>query len=358
MMNSDHNMTIETCMNFCNPKGYIFAGVEFGRECYCDSSIQVPGAQAADKDCNIACSGNSTELCGGSSRLNVFWNGKPSPEIVRSINDGAWVYQGCYTDSVGARTLINPVNVPLGVTASTCVAACQSLGFAFAGVETGRECWCDNEINPPTQRVSDNDCRQICDADIEQYCGNGNRLAIYHLASAPGGPSECIETSLSQPFTLQAELKNPPTSGPRVFNLKPVVVEMAKNVVWTILSACQTCCSEWPKFIMQNSIVLPQSNNIIGQLMASTAPGDGESPNFVASVPAFPGVQAYCTMDDLSAPVGSPSLLAFGGKPDAFSLCTNLTANNRRDLVLSPVTGHPHYISTDCQPVLVQIIPL
>ncbi len=31
MTNSDNNMTIETCMNFCNPQGYIFAGVEFGR---------------------------------------------------------------------------------------------------------------------------------------------------------------------------------------------------------------------------------------------------------------------------------------------------------------------------------------
>ncbi|KAF9446564.1 hypothetical protein P691DRAFT_794299 [Macrolepiota fuliginosa MF-IS2] len=342
-------MTIEICMNFCNPKGYIFAGVEFG---HCDSTIQIPGEQAADTDCNVACSGNATELCGGSNRLNIFTNGKPSPQIVQEIDNGTWVYQGCYTDSVSARTLINPVNIPLGVTASTCVAACQSLSYAFAGIETGREC-CMCMI---LTRVSDNDCRQICDADVAQYCGNGNRLAIYHFSSAPGGPTECVSTEEDQPFTLQAQFKNPPTSGPSTVNLKPVVVEMVKDVVWTVLAACTTCCSEWPKFLMKNAIVLPQSDNIIGQLMASTAPGDGESPNFVASVPAFPGVQAYCTMDDISAPAGSPSLLAFGGKADAFSLCTNLTANNRLDLVYSPVTGHPHYISTDCQPVLVQMI--
>ncbi|KXN82709.1 Putative fungistatic metabolite [Leucoagaricus sp. SymC.cos] len=230
-------MTIQSCMNFCNPKGYIYAGVEFG---HCDSSIQVPGEQAADTDCNVACSGNATELCGGPNRLDVFWNGNPSPEIIQSIDNGAWVYQGCYTDSVSARTLINPVNVPLGVTATTCASACQSLGYAFAGVETGRECWCDNTINPPTQRVSDNDCRQICDADVQQYCGNGNRLAIYHFASAPGGPRECVSTSLSQQFALQAEFQNPPTSGSSVVKLKPVVVEMAKNVVWTILSVSNT----------------------------------------------------------------------------------------------------------------------
>lgn len=158
-------------------------------------------------------------------------------------------------DSVSARTLNAPVNVPLGVTAATCAEACQSLGFSFAGVETGRECCrskificssnteipfytgCDNVIRATTQRVSDNDCREICDADVTQFCGNGNRIAIYHFANATGGPTQCISTNLNQQlFKLQAEFKNPPVGGPSTVALKPVVVEMAKNVIWTILS--------------------------------------------------------------------------------------------------------------------------
>lgn len=62
----------------------------------CDSAIQVPGAQAAEKDCNVACGGNVTELCGGGDRLNIFTNGKPAPQIVPSINNGSWLYEGCY----------------------------------------------------------------------------------------------------------------------------------------------------------------------------------------------------------------------------------------------------------------------
>ena len=62
------------------------------------------------------------------------------------------------------------------------------------------------------------------------------------------------------------------------------------------LQVCPTCCSEWPSFTMQNSIVFPKSSNIVAQVMSSTAPRDGESPNFVASIPAFPGSQSYCTM--------------------------------------------------------------
>jgi hypothetical protein len=130
---------------------------------------------------------------------------------------------------------------------------------------------------------------------------------------------------------------------------------------------------------MSNNIVNPHSIVQATQQMASTATNDGESPNFVASIPAFPGSQSYCTMvrffglltadclilvgltmqllqTDHAAPVGSPALLAFNNKPDAFSLCTNTSANGRLDVVFSPVTGHPHYILDDCQPVNIQVI--
>ena len=56
------------------------------------------------------------------------------------------------------------------------------------------------------------------------------------------------------------------------------------------------CCSEWPNLSMQNSIISPQSIVIPTQQMTSSSINDGESPNFVASIPAFPGFQGYCTM--------------------------------------------------------------
>jgi hypothetical protein len=127
---------------------------------------------------------------------------------------------------------------------------------------------------------------------------------------------------------------------------------------------------------MKNSIIFPQSI-VIPTQMASGLINDGESPNFVASIPAFPGFQGYCTMVSsiitsskfsyLFFPVyqsdptvvtssGGPSLLAFNGKADVFSLCTNTSANARIDVIFSPVTGHPHYALDDCEPVSIQVI--
>ncbi|PPQ91781.1 hypothetical protein CVT25_000426 [Psilocybe cyanescens] len=351
-------MTIETCLGFCDSGGFLFAGIEFG---HCDSTIQIPSTPEPATDCNMACSGNASELCGGPVRMNIFQSNRPPPVIVQNVTAGTglWTYQGCFTDSTGARTLGTGVNIPLGTTPESCTAACLAQGaFTFAGVENGHECWCDTTVHAPTQRVGDADCRELCQANHGEYCGNANRVAVYEFSptgKAPG-PQVCLDTTLSN-FTLRAQFKNPPLNGPSSVPLKVVAVEIVKNILWTVISVrVPYFYSTWMIIILSNSIISPHSIVIPTQQMTSTFTNDGESPNFVASIPAFPGSQSYCTMTDTAAVIGSPPILAFNGKADAFSLCTNTSANARVDLVFSPVTGHPHYTLDTCQPVNVQVI--
>jgi hypothetical protein len=258
---------------------------------------------------------------------------------------------------VSNRTLTSGVNIPAGTTAESCTAACQAAdGFNFAGLEDGHECWCDNVIHSSAEQVEDADCRELCSATHSEVCGNANRIAIYEFSATGAPPPQtCSQTSLSN-FTLRAEFLTPPTSGPSTVPLKVITVEMVPDVLWTILSACQLCCSEWPNLSMSNSIINPISLPVPSQQMASTLTNKGESPNFVASIPAFPGSQSYCTMPDISATTGSPSLLAFNGQTSQFALCTNTSANARVDVVFAPVTGHPHYNIDTCQPIKIQVI--
>ncbi|KAG6827770.1 hypothetical protein H0H87_003657 [Tephrocybe sp. NHM501043] len=197
----------------------------------------------------------------------------------------------------------------------------------------------------------------VCAANHNEYCGNTNRIAVYHFTSAgtSTGPQKCLSTNVAN-FTLVAAYKNPPDNGPSSVKLKVVLTELVPNIAWGVLSACSTCCSEWPYFSMQNSVFFPQSPTNPTLHASSVSPGDGESPSFVSLNPAFPGAQSYCTVTDIASAAGSPPLLSFGGKADAFSLCTNLTANNRLDVVYSPVTGHPHYTLDSCSPISIQVI--
>ncbi|KAI1423013.1 hypothetical protein F5Y12DRAFT_716792 [Xylaria sp. FL1777] len=64
------NMTLQACATFC--EGFTYFGTEYGAECYCgngfgEGSVVAPGSQ-----CNMACNGDATQLCGAGDRLSVY----------------------------------------------------------------------------------------------------------------------------------------------------------------------------------------------------------------------------------------------------------------------------------------------
>lgn len=191
---SNNNMTIENCIAFCDSKNLVFAGVEFGDECYCDNNILNGGAKVAATDCNMPCSGSSRELCGAGNRLNVFWSGKtppPPPSIPAKV--GNWTSLGCYSDG-GPRTLTHGMAMANPTTIEECTSACFKAGYRFAGTEFAAECYCDTTISNGGAPTPISDCNMPCNGNSSQYCGGPNRLTLYNYTgtdlppiTAPGG---------------------------------------------------------------------------------------------------------------------------------------------------------------------------
>ncbi|KAJ3942105.1 uncharacterized protein N0V96_007596 [Colletotrichum fioriniae] len=115
-------MSVLQCTNACQAAGYSLAGVEYSSECYCDNQLRNTGSAGFD-GCNMLCSGNSSEYCGGSNRINVYQaSAKPkTPSVLPSANVG--VIGGTQNMSVGG-----------------CVSACTAAGYPIAGVEYSQEC--------------------------------------------------------------------------------------------------------------------------------------------------------------------------------------------------------------------------
>ena len=67
---SSDSQSVELCAATC--KGYAYFGVEYFRECYCGNTVSPSGVPAAASQCDAACSGDSGEICGGASRLNLY----------------------------------------------------------------------------------------------------------------------------------------------------------------------------------------------------------------------------------------------------------------------------------------------
>ncbi|KAJ7129287.1 WSC domain-containing protein [Mycena epipterygia] len=64
-------VTSESCTAACKANGLAVAGLEYGGECWCSSSLPT-SSLLGDSDCHTACAANTTEFCGGSSKLTVY----------------------------------------------------------------------------------------------------------------------------------------------------------------------------------------------------------------------------------------------------------------------------------------------
>ncbi|KAK4097460.1 WSC-domain-containing protein [Parathielavia hyrcaniae] len=69
---SASDMTVDGCANYCLNNGFPWFGLEYSAECYCGTELNVNSTLALDEDCNMACTGDSSEVCGGSNRLSVW----------------------------------------------------------------------------------------------------------------------------------------------------------------------------------------------------------------------------------------------------------------------------------------------
>ena len=95
--NNATGMTNERCINYCDLKGYHYAGTEWYTECFCGNTLATGGVKAnTESDCNTACAGNSSQPCGGGNRLNLWYSETPhGPRANGGIQD--WPHIGCYS---------------------------------------------------------------------------------------------------------------------------------------------------------------------------------------------------------------------------------------------------------------------
>jgi hypothetical protein len=64
--------TPQRCIEICKGKGFRFAGVEYGESCLCGNSYDQFGA--AD-NCDMACTGDAGQICGGINATSVYATG-------------------------------------------------------------------------------------------------------------------------------------------------------------------------------------------------------------------------------------------------------------------------------------------
>ena len=82
-------MTNAKCMAYCAGRGFLYAGTEWSRECWCANSYaptrQPATTLASLAACNYPCSGAASEKCGGDAWLSLY---RACPAGGPCVNDG------------------------------------------------------------------------------------------------------------------------------------------------------------------------------------------------------------------------------------------------------------------------------
>merc|ERR1712215_250226 len=67
--------TPEACKDSCRELGYAYAGVEYGEECFCGNTPPLMSTIVGQEECDDPCTGDATQMCGGSWNMNVYQTG-------------------------------------------------------------------------------------------------------------------------------------------------------------------------------------------------------------------------------------------------------------------------------------------
>ncbi|KAJ7612255.1 glycosyl hydrolase family 71-domain-containing protein [Roridomyces roridus] len=173
------SLTTASCLATCANAGYLYGGTEYGSECWCASSLTSGVSSAPSGDCNMGCSGKSSEMCGGYYRISVYKASSvvPPPALT-------WSSLGCYQDQSSQRTLGATSFSSGAQTVEGCQASCAASGYRYAGLEYGSECWCATSLTAGVSKANNGDCNMSCSGSGSEICGGSYRINVYSASTA------------------------------------------------------------------------------------------------------------------------------------------------------------------------------
>eukprot|EP01064_Diplonema_japonicum_P020620 TRINITY_DN3021_c4_g1_i2.p1 TRINITY_DN3021_c4_g1~~TRINITY_DN3021_c4_g1_i2.p1 ORF type:complete len:680 (+),score=221.43 TRINITY_DN3021_c4_g1_i2:98-2137(+) len=177
------------CVSTCTDMEYDYAGLLEGKECWCGHGTE-KSVKTATAECDMQCSGDSGERCGGRSRLSLYsLQGTVEEEEEKKKQEATPLLRvGCFKEKETAKVLNRLAYSSGSNTAEECVSACLWNGFQYAGVEAGEECWCGDGV-AGAERTATTECDLPCPGDESQWCGDGHRSLVFATDKSKAAPT-------------------------------------------------------------------------------------------------------------------------------------------------------------------------
>ncbi|NXA16296.1 WSCD2 protein, partial [Sapayoa aenigma] len=168
-------MTVFRCQDNCAERGYLYAGLEFGAECYCGHKIQA--SNASESECNMECKGERSNTCGGINRLSIY-RLELAQESARRY--GSAIFRGCFRRPDNVSIALPASQLMLNMSVDKCVDFCTEKEYPLSAL-AGTSCRCGfpTTLFPLHEREDEQLCAQKCAGEEFESCGTADYLLVY-----------------------------------------------------------------------------------------------------------------------------------------------------------------------------------
>ncbi|XP_029427244.1 WSC domain-containing protein 2 [Rhinatrema bivittatum] len=168
-------MTVFRCQDNCAERGYLYAGLEFGAECYCGHKIQA--LNVSESECNMQCKGENSNICGGVNRLSIY-RLELTQESARRY--GSAIFRGCFHRPENVSLALPGHRIMLNMSVDKCVDLCTEKEYPLAAL-AGASCHCGFPTTYFTlhEREDEQLCSQKCSGEEFESCGNSEYFIVY-----------------------------------------------------------------------------------------------------------------------------------------------------------------------------------
>ncbi|XP_009470780.1 PREDICTED: WSC domain-containing protein 2 [Nipponia nippon] len=168
-------MTVFRCQDNCAERGYLYAGLEFGAECYCGHKVQA--SNASESECNMECKGERSNTCGGVNRLSIY-RLELAQESARRY--GSAIFRGCFHQPDNVSIALPVSQLMLNMSVDKCVDFCTEKEYPLSAL-AGTTCRCGFPTTLFTlhEREDEQLCAQKCAGEEFESCGTTEYLLVY-----------------------------------------------------------------------------------------------------------------------------------------------------------------------------------
>ncbi|NWI29259.1 WSCD2 protein, partial [Sula dactylatra] len=168
-------MTVFRCQDNCAERGYLYAGLEFGAECYCGHKVQA--SNASESECNMECKGERSNTCGGVNRLSIY-RLELAQESARRY--GSAIFRGCFRQPDNVSIALPVSQLMLNMSVDKCVDFCTEKEYPLSAL-AGTTCCCGFPTTLFTlhEREDEQLCAQKCAGEEFESCGTAEYLLVY-----------------------------------------------------------------------------------------------------------------------------------------------------------------------------------